>query len=299
MAAGRFTAAIDAHCHLQLIKRDRDTVLRDAASAGIGAVMCCATHMDDWDAVEASALAGHDAGVRVAISFGLHPYRASGAPEGWQEALRARLEASPFAHVGECGLDKSRGGVERCPFGEQVAVFEQQVMLAKELGRVLSVHCVQAFGELLRVLTRHGPFPRGVVLHSWGGSPEMIPALVKLGCFLSFSGSITRIRFAKARASAIACPHERLLVETDSPDQLPVVADDKEREAECHCGGTQPSGAAEDKERDGHLSAATWQENEPQFVTEVLDTLAELRGESVEDLAPIIVCNYARLFDSD
>ena len=67
------------------------------------------------------------------------------------------------------------------------------------------VHCVQAYGRLLGVLQATGPFPAGLVLHSWAGPLEMVPPLVAIdGVHFSVSGHVTRVKLAKARATVAA-----------------------------------------------------------------------------------------------
>ncbi len=67
------------------------------------------------------------------------------------------------------------------------------------------VHCVQAYGRLLAVLQELGPFPTGVMLHSWAGSPDMTYQLAAIdGVYFSVSGHLTRLKPAKARATVAA-----------------------------------------------------------------------------------------------
>ncbi|KAH9301521.1 hypothetical protein KI387_013104, partial [Taxus chinensis] len=44
-----------------------------------------------------------------------------------------------------------------------------------------------------------GPFPAGIILHSYLGSAEMVHRLAKFGAYFSFSGFITSIKLQKAR----------------------------------------------------------------------------------------------------
>lgn len=61
-------------------------------------------------------------------------------------------------------------------------------------GSVLQVHCVSAFGKLQDVVQQHGPFPQGLILHSWIGPAEMVDALAKIkGVYFSLSGHLTRM----------------------------------------------------------------------------------------------------------
>ncbi|XP_062226518.1 uncharacterized protein LOC133924816 isoform X2 [Phragmites australis] len=103
----------------------------------------------------------------------------------------------------------------------QVEVFQRQLELAKELERPVSVHCVRAFGDLLKILKQSGPFPAGVLLHSYLGSAEMVSGLANLVCYFSLSGFLTGMKSTKAKKMLKSIPLDRILLETDAPDALP------------------------------------------------------------------------------
>ncbi|CAL9108808.1 unnamed protein product [Musa textilis] len=65
-----------------------------------------------------------------------------------------------------------------------------------------------------------GPFPAGVVLHSYIGSAELVPGLAKLGSYFSFSGHLTSMKPEKAKEVLKSVPKDRILIETDAPDGL-------------------------------------------------------------------------------
>lgn len=75
---------------------------------------------------------------------------------------------------------------------------------------------------LLDCLQSAPPLPRGLLLHSFGGSPEVAARLVPFGARFSFSGRALHPRAAAAALAALrAVPGDRLLLETDAPDMLP------------------------------------------------------------------------------
>uniref|UniRef100_A0A453CKX9 TatD related DNase n=1 Tax=Aegilops tauschii subsp. strangulata TaxID=200361 RepID=A0A453CKX9_AEGTS len=152
--------------------------------------------------------------------FGLHPWWVPERSPDWMDSLRQFFSETPEAAVGETGLDKGSHG-KTIDFGEQVEVFERQLELAKELEKPVSVHCVRAFGDLLEILKRTGPFPAGVLLHSYLGSAEMVPGLANLGCYFSLSGFLTGLKSTKAKKMLKAIPLDRILLETDAPDAVP------------------------------------------------------------------------------
>ena len=162
----------------------------------------------DWGRVAEHARIGGGRGI---ASYGLHPWFVGGAPEGWAADLRRRLQADPAAGVGECGLDKTR----RSPAMEvQEPVLREQLRLACELDRVLSVHCVRAWGRLLELLREELLPGRGVLLHSYAAPIEMLDGFLAIGevqFSLCFAGKVS-----PAADLVRALPAERVLIESDA-----------------------------------------------------------------------------------
>ena len=87
--------AVDTHCHAQFAPEPPTSAAE---------LVVCSTGPGDWDAVTALAPTAK------AVAYGVHPWWACDASEGWLDALERRLVESPTALVGECGLDKYAGG---------------------------------------------------------------------------------------------------------------------------------------------------------------------------------------------
>lgn len=87
--------------------------------------------------------------------------------------------------------------------------------IANETQRPITIHCVQAWGQLLNTLSQtrvnHSP---PFILHSFGGSHEIVPPLIKLGAFFSIGINIPP---KSIQAVSKEIPWDRLLVETDGP----------------------------------------------------------------------------------
>ena len=119
--------------------------------------------------------------------------------------------------IGEIGLDR---WIEDRDEPAQEEVFVAQLRLARRLERPVMIHCLKAWGWLLEILPRE-PLPPGLLIHAYGGAPDIIPQLVRMGAFFSFGGSVLDERKLRARKSLQAVPLDRLLVETDAPALLP------------------------------------------------------------------------------
>lgn len=248
----------DSHCHLQdeRLLPDLGVAMRRARAAGVSSFLCCGTHENDWD--EVTRVAATYEGVLPA--YGLHPWFVGQREPAWLERLDKLLGSGARA-VGEIGLDHA---LEQRNDSEQYEVFVAQLRLARSHGLPVSIHCRRAWGALLEALEAEGGLEHGGVAHCYSGAPELVHRLEKLGCFISFAGSITRKGNKRARASLGKVSEGRLLIETDSPDILPAGA-----EAE---------------------------RNEPANVVLVRDRIAELLSVSRRDIEERTYRNAERLF---
>ncbi|MCF7733016.1 MAG: TatD family hydrolase, partial [Akkermansiaceae bacterium] len=155
----------DCHNHVQLLPvADWDVVLAAMSQAGVVRCVVNATREEEWRAVEELAVAWPE---RVVPAFGIHPWYAADVAAGWEDRLRSLLERHPRAGVGECGLD----GLAAVEQAAQRRVFEAQLGIAGELGRVLTIHCVGGWNGLFEPHTKEPPPPR-FLMHGYSGSVE-------------------------------------------------------------------------------------------------------------------------------
>jgi len=214
-------AVIDTHCHLDksAFDLDRDAVLLRAEATGV----------DDW-VVPATGPQGFAKLLELARSrpglhpgLGIHPQLLPEVDSEEDDRMLADLEAAlgrgGAVAVGECGLDgpSASGGA---PMDRQVAVLQGQLALARRFRLPVMLHALRAHDALLDVLEREG-LPAGGVLHSFSGSAEQVAPFARLGLHFAFAGPVTYPRARKPLAAARAVPADRLLLETDAPDQTP------------------------------------------------------------------------------
>lgn len=203
----------DAHNHLQDERfGGRQTELLAACAAeGVARMVVNGACEEDWPTVLALART-HPT---VVPSFGVHPWYVGGRSPEWKRNLVHSLDCMPSA-VGEIGLDRWKMGLD---YAGQEEVFAAQLCLAAERNLPVSIHCLQAWGRLFDLL-RATPRPaRGFLLHSYGGPLEMVESLAKLGACFSFPGYFLHERKARQREIFKLVPSDRLLIETDAPDQ--------------------------------------------------------------------------------
>lgn len=201
----------DAHNHLQSLRfggRQAELLAECPDVARMVVNGCCE---EDWPAVAALA----EAHRQVLPSFGYHPWCIHERSDDWEAELNRMLDAHSAA-VGEIGLDRWKEGLN---YEGQEDVFVTQLRIAAERNLPASIHCLKAWGRILELL-QEGPVPeRGFLLHSYGGPTEMVQAFAQLGAYFSFPGYFLRAAKGRHREAFKSVPADRLLIETDAPDQ--------------------------------------------------------------------------------
>ena len=148
---------------------------------------------------------------KVIPFLGFHPWYLEDS-SGNFNILAENLNSAPEAGIGECGLDFSRN--YKISFDKQVEYFEKHIILAKELKRPMSIHCVRSWGPMLELLQRYEPFPNGFILHSFYGASDISKQIIKLGGYLSLSE--LSLRNPQRTYDVIkTIPGEKLLIESD------------------------------------------------------------------------------------
>lgn len=206
----------DAHFHPQdeRLNSFREQWLQQARAEGVVRAVANGTGPDDWAKVAALC----DSHPQLLAAYGLHPWKVAEVEDGWQEKLLGFLDTGPACCVGEFGFDR---WIRNPDIGAQKAAFVFQWQAALDRGLPATIHCLEAWGILVEQLKECEPLPRGFLLHSYGGSPELIQELLPLGAWFSFSAYLLHPRKEKSRESFRRVPLDRLLLETDAPDMLP------------------------------------------------------------------------------
>jgi TatD DNase family protein len=261
---------IDSHNHLQ---DERFTAVRRAlasrcAEIGVVASVVNGAHPDDWPDV--AVLAAEFSW--VIPSFGVHPWYINDLPTDWFERLEAFLDSTPSA-IGETGIDGWRKEFDP---DLQERIFIRQLELAAARNVPISIHGLRRWGRLLEILQKHPRPACGFILHSYGGPREMVQPFARLGGYFSCPGFFLKPGREMKLAVFKDLPSDRLLLETDAPDQnLPEELDSY-------------------KLSDPKVPSV--RVNHPANISQVYEGVAMLRGVTVGELAIQVEQNFARLF---
>ncbi len=198
---------------------------------------------------------------------GIHPHQAAGVPDSWQQQLKQLATAPQVVAIGECGLDFNR---DFSPRPQQISIFNEQLLIARQLEKPVYLHERDAFDTQLAILKEHS-ISRGVV-HCFTGDHVQLKAYLDLGLYIGITGWVCDERRGQALQQAVPyIPADRLLLETDAPYLLP---------------------------RTMHHKPAS-RRNEPAFLPAVAETVARLRQISLQQLSEQTFSNSIRLFHSD
>lgn len=149
-------------------------------------------------------------------AYGLHPIYLAEHKDEYLTELASVLDTdrAQVVAVGECGLDffLPELAVER-----QTELFIAQLKLAKHFDLPVIIHARRSVDAVLASIRRIGGL-RGVI-HSFAGSQQQADQLIANGFYLGAGGTLTYERAQRLRQVLKTVPLERLLLETDAPDQ--------------------------------------------------------------------------------
>jgi TatD DNase family protein len=192
----------------------------------------------------------------IFATAGLHPHEARFGVD----TIAEFLDDPNVIAIGECGLDYF---YDHSPREVQRTAFAAQIQLAHERDLPLVIHTRDAWDDTFDLLRAEGT-PERTIFHCFTGGPDEAARCLDLGAFLSFSGIVTFRTATDLQTAAKACPAHRILAETDSPYLAPMP----------HRGRT----------------------NQPAFVSHVVQFLADLRDEPLDQLKATIVENACLAF---
>lgn len=210
---------IDSHCHLEdeRFRSRLHDVLQDARDAGVIRLVTCAVTPEEWPG-SADIARQHP---EVACALGIHPWFVKPEYRDHLDRLRQARELGAKA-IGEIGLDKK---IETPGMDLQTEFFEAQLKIAKELDLPVNIHCRGAFNELLVSLRRVGMPSPGGLIHAFSGNVQIARTFVEFGLNFSLGRSLTYKKCRKREELMAFIYPDHFLLETDSPDMVPIGAD--------------------------------------------------------------------------
>lgn len=252
---------VDSHCHLDRLDlepydNNLDNVLNYAQELGVGHMLCVSINMNNFDAVKDTAKR-YDF---VSASVGVHPNETEGHDPSVEELVNLADDKDIVA-IGETGLDyfRSEGDLTW-----QQDRFRRHIAASRETKKPLIIHMRDATEDTLRILKEEKADEVGGVMHCFVENWEIAQRALDLNFMISFSGIVTFKNAQELQVVAKNVPQDKMLVETDSPYLAPVPFRGKS--------------------------------NQPAYVVNVAEKIAELRDIPVNEVAELTTHNYQQLF---
>lgn len=237
---------IDTHCHLDAAEFAAD---RDQVAARARAA---GVDVMVVPAVECANFAGvlacRERFPGCYAALGIHPMYVAGSCPDDLALLRAAVGQHHPVAIGEIGLDFF---VPDFDAEGQTFYFSEQLKIARDFDLPVLLHIRRAQDQVLKLLRRIKV--KGGIAHAFNGSRQQADAFIGLGFKLGFGGAMTYPRATRLRELAATLPLEAIVLETDAPDMSPIFAA---------------------RER-----------NSPEYLPQIANVLAELRGVDLEAVA--------------
>lgn len=251
---------IDSHCHFDSDRfaQDRAEVYQRATAVGVSAIISPAITAAEWPQLK-QITSKYD---RTYPCYGLHPMFIQEHCPSDIELLDDWIDQERPIAIGECGLDFYHG---RDDASVQLEIFEGHLKLAKKYQLPVIIHARRAVEDVLKLLRNYPDV--AAVLHSYSGSTEQARQLAEHNIYFGFGGPVTWPQSRKLRSVVASIPIEKILLETDAPDQ---------------------SGEQHRRQR-----------NEPAYLPEVAETIAQIKQLSASEIARVTTSNAQALFKID
>lgn len=256
---------IDSHCHLTH-ERIRDfanaeTLVRQANDNGVDGMVTISCQISGDFQDQLKTAKAHE---NVWCTVGTHPHDAG---LGGEKAVSLETLVSlansdeKIVGIGESGLDYY---YDNSPRDDQAASFRKHIQACLETGLPIVVHSRDAEEDTAAILKDEGQGKLTGIMHCFSSKAILAEKALDMGLYISFSGIVTFKAAQELREVAKFVPKDRILVETDAPFLAPV--------------------------------PYRGQTNQPAYVSNTGEFLAELLEMSAEDLAKQTTENFFRVF---
>lgn len=254
---------VDSHCHLSQLKLNKNKtladVIADANNLNVQGFLSVATNIDDALTIQKQPEWLNN----VWITAGVHPLHPI-EDDSWRAQLKQLAQHKKCIAIGETGLDYYYDKNEDTQLWQRQAL-RFHIDLANELKKPLVIHTRNAQEDTFNILKSNVKHNKPGVIHCFTEDLELARNFLELGFVLSFSGIITFKNAQNLRDVIKHIPLDKILIETDSP----------------------------------YLAPEPFRQNNnlPQYVVEVARCIAEIKNESIENVAKQTTQNFEALFD--
>ena len=250
---------IDTHCHLDVTEFDADRRAVLERARRAGVQAFIVPGILAATWGKLVELCGRENDLFPAL--GIHPLFLDQSRPGDLDELEYLVgKLRPIA-VGEIGLDYALKPTDRA---KQRVFFQRQLEIANRHRLPVIIHARKSHDDIITDLKNEGITPG--IIHAFSGSTQQADHYIRLGFKLGFGGMLTFDRSTRLRELARNLPLEAIVLETDSPDMT--------------------------------VASHRGERNSPEYLPEVLSSLAEIRQLGVEEIAARTTANALEVFSS-
>ncbi len=250
----------DSHCHINAddFKEDREDTVARARNMRVDYILDVCDDIADMPRLINFCEKHH----HIYTSVGVHPELADKYDNITASTILNYVQSSKVIGIGECGLDYHYNADTK---EKQLKLLQQHIIAAQKSGLPLIIHNRESDDDMMILLEEAYKKQKFTgVLHCFSSSEKLAEFALSIGFYLSASGIITFKKSEDIRLIFKNIPQNRLLIETDSPYLAPIP----------HRG----------------------QRNEPAFVVNTAEVLANLKKMNIEELAKVTTDNFLTLF---
>lgn len=252
----------DSHCHItsEALYEDVEALLSRAQEAGVKRLVNICT--DELSLERGLRL--QEKHPWVALTAATTPHDVEKEGESFFGTVARCAADGSLCGIGETGLDYY---YEHSPKELQQDFLRRYLRLALEHKLPVVIHCRDAFADFFRILDeeyKQGDIWAPGILHCFTGTVAEAEEVIRRGWYLSLSGIVTFKKSEELREVARMTPLDQLLIETDSPYLAP-------------------------QKRRG-------KRNEPAFLPEVAEKIADIHQVDVQKVASVTTENVSKIF---
>jgi len=251
----------ETHAHLDYLKEfPLEEILQKSKTAGVEKIMTIAVDPQNQDA----ALVLAEKYDHIYCTQGLHPHEARFWNDELESKILKNLASPKVKAIGEIGLDYH---YDHSPRDNQRLAFEAQLEIAIKSKLPIVIHTREAEEDTAAILKNFLPrMKKRGVIHCFTSNETLANFALQEGFSLGFNGIITFKAAENVRDILKITPLDRILLETDCPFLAPI--------------------------------PYRGRENHPFYLPYVAKKIADVKGISIEELAPMLWDNAEKVFFS-
>ena len=253
---------IDTHCHLYSEEFDLDSQEMFNRAKAIGVNVFCLPAIDSSYAARMYDLKFKYPN-EVYLMTGLHPCYVKDNYKAELAFVKKELDHKSFIAIGEIGIDLYW---DKSNLAIQIEAFEQQLNWAIDYDLPVVIHARESLNEIFEVMDRLDLKGLKGIFHCFSGDYEQALKGISFGFYLGIGGVVT-FKNGKIDQFIHQIPLNKIVLETDSPYLAPVPYRGKR--------------------------------NEPAYLHNVLEKLAEIYAISADEIANQTTKNAKQLFKLD